>query len=719
MERGRRGAAGEALQLEVAAGIKDAERFSGHGNVWIRRTLDTNLGYENYDRDVTQEDVKEIRRLCEESAARRSYFGRIAIAHAFGFTGPEGQLESFLADRLRSILPASGRSGFDTHDVRAIERHFRFAAALGEPSEPWDAVLNAIWSRFPAGTMMKALPAKEWAEAIDIGRALVELNVYRIPDWRVDAVASAALRLKESGFRLVVDAGEFAFSPGELERATALVQRCFDRLGPVGVLTNIFRILRETEIYSYGIFLPGPKYTLGPRDPSLPFGFLISLAVRAAVPQHTPERPEQEWFDAVMLARDIAAVLNVEPYTQFETLNLAPERLERLLRDIALYDHLFRLRQWAPEHAPSILRAFFCNPQPENAREGPGCTGADGATFCDTVLKVAKSDPAVIGREDLLRAGMSTSDVDRLVTQFVHSRGSVNVGYVSPITANDKNANLMFKPLIEIADDTWLLPARPLAGPAFYEAVLLAMRSKQQPTTDLLGQGTENTAIALLKRAGLSPTITAEKYKIGADEGECDVVLESPTEIVFVECKAKALTRATMAGEPGNALLDFAAGMFAAQLQALRHERILRTRGSIEFLTGRELQHGGRRITRLSVTLLDHGALQDRILLWNLYDTLLQSDITCEPSYRRFKEAAAFKKSLDDFRREVNLLTEAGHTASAQTLAASLSVGQLGILLEDVANLEQFVRRITFPVTTASFNAVREYVQMRTVKPEI
>ena len=81
-----------------------------------------------------------------------------------------------------------------------------------------------------------------------------------------------------------------------------------------------------------------------------------------------------------------------------------------------------------------------------------------------------------------------------------------------------------------------------------------------------------------------------------------------------------------MAGVQGDALLDFAGGMFAAQAQALRHERILRTRGRIDFCDRTPpLVWRQRKITRLSVTLLNHGALQDRMIFWNLYEALIRA----------------------------------------------------------------------------------------------
>jgi Holliday junction resolvase-like predicted endonuclease len=44
-----------------------------------------------------------------------------------------------------------------------------------------------------------------------------------------------------------------------------------------------------------------------------------------------------------------------------------------------------------------------------------------------------------------------------------------------------------------------------------------------------------------------------------SSEGECDLVFEDENSILFVECKSKAVTSATMAGEPLEAVLDLLA----------------------------------------------------------------------------------------------------------------------------------------------------------------
>ena len=296
---------------------------------------------------------------------------------------------------------------------------------------------------------------------------------------------------------------------------------------------------------------------------------------------------------------------------------------------------------------------------------------------------------------------------------FAHAIGTANDEYDSPLAANRADLMLMFKPLLKIETDRYLLPAASLAGPAFYEAVMAKLRHLL-PKDDLStsrGGGTERVVGALLRGASLNITATGASYNIGSDEGECDFVIETDERILLVECKAKPLTRGAMAGVQGDALLDFAGGMFAAQAQALRHERILRTRGQIDFCDGTpSLVWRQRKITRLSVTLLNHGVLQDRIILWNLYEALIRAKAEAPSGYRKMKQIQDFDQTLTDMRNEAEALKALGISTKVQPLAsASLSVGSLSVLLNGVSDLDHFIRRVTIPATYMTYNPVFEF----------
>ncbi len=409
-------------------------------------------------------------------------------------------------------------------------------------------------------------------------RALSILNIFPFENARVLAVAAAGQRLHKLGYSLAVADADYRFAEGEIERATARIRSLFADLGPIGVLANLFDLLKRLFPFDFENYLFGRQYGpgLGIREASIPFGFVINLAAGVPIPKSPPTDPNSKWKEAIELSRDVVSAMNVEPYSGFAHISTPTLRLEAAVRELALFDHLFQLRQWRLSLTPEFLLEFFAGDHHNIFKERLGWTPADAADLCKATMHFATSDPNLITVTALRQAGIQQALLDRMLPHFSHADGTVNALYLSPYAA--QKSDLMFKPFIRFGLNHLLLPAASLMGPAFYEATIAALRRhvSSDAIDALLGVGTERVILSLFRRSGFEPTFIAAKYDLGVNgAGECDLVFESDGDVLLVECKAKALTRGSMAGIQGDALLDFAGGMFAAQTQGLRHERNL------------------------------------------------------------------------------------------------------------------------------------------------
>jgi hypothetical protein len=662
---------------------------------------------------VANENIEAIRQLCVASESRLPFRDvsdvSAAFAHETEFLPPSMQ---WFANRLESLIVVSEQTDIHVSNIRRAAMVFALEAAIGKPDSDWEPTLISIASCTPVDKYLLPFNDTAWERAIDIGRALAFLKTFPHPNARVEAVAAAGRRLQAQGYRLSVGENSYNFEDGEIERATEIVRTIFAEFGSVNCLTNLFGALQKIHPYDFEMYLPGriSGMGFGVRDASIPFGFAINLAVAAPIPQSMPAEPQQKWKEALELARDIVSALNVESFSAFAHMGTSTLRAEAALRELAMFDHLFGLRQWRLSFTENFLTDFFSSEHDDVFKSKLGWTPADVVALCGAVRVFANSDPKVITMGALRQSGIRRDFLDRILPYFVHAQGVVNAHYLSPFSAT--KADLMFKPLIQLGLNHLLLPATSMMGPAFYEATMGALRKFiSAPAADKLqGDGTERVVIGLFQRAKFNPTFVAKKYVDALGDGECDLVLESDADILLVECKAKALTRGAMAGVQGDALLDFAGGMFAAQTQALRHERILRSVGHIEFIDGSRLEMRGRRITRLSVTLLDHGALQDKMTLANMFDAMLGASFKATPGYSKYRQIDKLNRTLNDLRSEVAKLQAVGQHIKAQRLnAASLNVGQLEVILDGVADLEQFRKRVAQPVTSMTLNPLLEY----------
>ncbi|MBS1208530.1 MAG: hypothetical protein H6R19_928 [Proteobacteria bacterium] len=650
------------------------------------------------------------------------------------------------SNRLFDLLVVLENTGQTVGTVRALANHFFLANVLDGVSVPIAEALNNIaaclpgianpdGTRIPSGPVQPGTPPPQvtafvraldhesaWLEAMLIGRAFMVLKRFPFSNARTKAVADAATRIKRLGYAFSIHSGRYQIRPDGIENIVGEIWKCLHRVGCVNALLNIMRVALETNVYAYEQILFGRKYAggLGDRAPGLPIGLLYNIAVKLPAQGSNERNAKSFWDKAVCLARDLVAMLDLEPYSQFAFLGLDAQALEDGLREVAHYDHCFSLRQWHLSFTPQFLTVFFGEGFDADMKQRLGWNVADAVQLAQILKAHARPGTQVVPISRLLETGLDPGVFKSMLPFFAHREGEANKNYRSPFGA--AGPDVIFKPLILLKGNSVVLPAASGLGPALFEATFEAWKTNKtdKEIASLRGDGTEQLAKYLFARLGLQPSFENAKYDLGEQgAGECDLVFEDEENIILVECKAKALTRGAMTGIQGDALLDFAGGLFASQAQALRHERILRSEEAIHFCDGTRLELRERHITRLTVTLLDHGALQDRWMLRSIYNALLSAQVTCDPSYTKKKQVKEFNEKLRLFQEETRLLEAAGQDINAHPLnAASASVAQLDVLLESAQSLSEVRMRLSSHTTFSTFNVLLEHFHLQKMRSQ-
>src|SRR5258706_14411079 len=185
---------------------------------------------------------------------------------------------------------------------------------------------------------------------------------------------------------------------------------------------------------------------------------LVSTA-RGSQPlsRSSPTEPQRKWKEALELARDIVSVLNVESFSGFGHMGTSTLYAEAALRELAMFDHLFGLRQWRLSFTQDFLTDFFASDHDDVFKSKLGWTPANVVALCGAVRVFANSDPKVITMGALRQSGIRRDLLDRILPYFVHAQSVVNAHYLSPFSAT--KADLMFKPLIQLGPNHLLLQA--------------------------------------------------------------------------------------------------------------------------------------------------------------------------------------------------------------------------------------------------------------------
>jgi Holliday junction resolvase-like predicted endonuclease len=662
----------------------------------------------------TPDYAEQLRGLLDTSEATVPLQSRADVENYF--PAPElGTLVTAIGEELRTLLYGESDAGFGYTDVRRAIHQYRLEQALGTNATDFDFVLDKIAGYFHSGKHLIPLSDPAWPRIVLLGRALWRLEPHRSVYNRELNVTNAIKRLVAKGYDLRLNDGRIDRESPGLKKGTADVYALLAKVGLVRAVTMLFNAAQNIVPYNFEQFLfgrtSGQPWQM--RDAMPPWGYLLNVLVQL------PDAPSQPdagaaWDEAIPLAIDLIAALDVETYDSYWMLGSpVPKVLPNLLGEIGLYDHFFRMPQWFRMLTPIVLRHIFTDEDDAVMRKKYGWTVRDAALFSFTVLMACKpAGTSLITRKQLGSTRLSTKQIDGLLASFSHIPGAINLGYESPAMA--KKADLMFKPLIAVADDTYLVPCASVVGPAFYEALHRAVRDAvgDTKTNKLLGGGVERTTAELLRRRGLPPTRENAAYSSpdGADAGECDLVLEDDTNIVFVECKAKALTRGTMSGEGVEALVDYGASLLASQAQSLKHERVLVENGEIAFHDGYKLKLSGRAVTRLTITLLDHGTFQDRVIFSQFAYPMLSANIRYDPDHPRASTFDSVNEAIADLTQELIKSNDRGRDIWNSTMgAASLSVGQLAVLLNESKTVSELVRRLRSHFNFGSTNVLLEY----------
>jgi len=629
-------------------------------------------------------------------------------------------------------------------DLSRLQRHLLFRHVLdGDELHPVYRVVETLQAltqqekgRFAAGFEAGAA----WKEAIRLcleylafgGTAdQVDDATFRRLQVRNFNIAEAAGRLRAAGMSLAVEAGHIRPAEGELERFGARLHSIVQELGGLAVSARLLDTMAphfDPSLGRYHLVRTRPSV---PQDLPLqvPFGYLLNLAAREAHAPAPRKLPSSEanarWAALINGATDLTAILDVQPYTIYEGMFMGPEQLTRRLQQEALYDSAFTLVQLRPSDVGAMLRGLFGWIDDDAVRPRLGWTPSGAIEVAECILRLATPPQGLSFRAPDVAGRIrhrSKGEVRNILLALSHPPGTVNEGYLLP-THGDR-VNFGFRPFVRRHDDSYVLVSPSWCGPAFYEAIAAALRSAGVPQVEQrVGEATEAFVRAVLAQHGV-PSRSGEYTDAEGEVGECDAAIEATADVVFLEMKGKALTRASRAGGIPQLMVDIAASLLKAQAQAGGHEVRIRRDGHLHLRHKREgeyrLELRGREVERVALTLLEYGTFQDRFLCQQIVGAIVNAVITVNDKEweKRFR---GFFDAQEDLREQVRTLrAQAGGDLGPNLFmnVGFLSLPQLLVLIDGVNSPDTFHQALMFNrnVTMGSGDFYFELSQLRRLK---
>lgn len=571
--------------------------------------------------------------------------------------------------------------------------------------QPYYGIAQAIAGAFEHDSRVDP-PADAWVRAVPIVVAHAEI-VYTADDLAAKMVQGHSVSLgqsykalKDSGYALTLNEdGCVLIDDGPLGKLIADVDGLAARIGGINLVNRLLERLTanrlyDDELHRFVITRDGRSTGQVPAEPQIPWGYLFQLGVKHLASGGTAKSGE---FDQLLqLCRDAVALMDVQPYNSISGFFLKPSALTNFLRDSTIYDSLFGLQQLPAADCELQLSALAAH----GLLNGKGLGEvplADLPVIARCILAKAKSQTvtyvtaAEIGKE--LRK--SANNIKRMLDQvFAHPTPPNQSLQFPPLkTAMEYHS----RPLIAMGDGRYWCPPRSIAGKAIFDAIMQAARNINKNVDSLLGKVLEGMLIKEAIVRGIQ--IKSGEYFVQSTkkaDGDCDLVVETPEAIVFIEVKKKTLTYAAQSGADMQLMLDLAQGVASSQVQAMKHEHFVSRAPLTLRVNGRDdqiLSHDGRRVLRVSVVSFDYGSLHDR--------STIEQFLTLGCTTRIDVIDPALQDAADDVNKSLSALREyadkLGELNKRPPFLNSvlLSIPQLLILLRKSSCNASFVNELT------------------------
>ena len=526
-----------------------------------------------------------------------------------------------------ATLRAEGDSDGHLHraECARLWKSLRIACAASVVPESYCRILEAIVRDLTAEVRCYAplTHGEEWLSAIRWAMSQpppsTSDSLRRRGMGRQFHVGAACRRLRERGYSIPIRTFGPHLDDDTRARIAGRIDSLIAQIGGVQAIHSLFRTMRETGKLHDGMWLfgnlPGAAHRV-PR-PAIPFGWLLSIALRNMHKAPSTDRTAEAWQSAVNIATDFAASMDCQRYNPYEGFSIeAPEFLFSLAESLT-WRELFTLPQVPPSALPTLRAAFSQIEWPDGMADLAAEVDCSFAEFDLLAARLCVDGPTAI-------PSFHARSAFPLLWRHARAAPAVpNADYLDPFGAHPRDHDRFV--FFEDSGGTAHVLPPPLAAaaacPAIFERVWArAGRAAQDIVADTIEK---SVAIACRRH---SPNVLEKlRYRDGKKMLEIDVAVREGQEIIVFEAKAKMLTTAARAGDMMKFLDDYTNSFLALLRQLVRHDRNIK-RG-LRPLTGPDDDPADHRITKIAVSPLSFGPASDHLLSNALMNAIAQAQL--------------------------------------------------------------------------------------------
>jgi hypothetical protein len=457
-----------------------------------------------------------------------NYYGLTFNQSSFG----DKEIKDAIIKKIKMFLLQRKEPYIFHNDLKNIQKQIIIEhIAYGKDFEPYYSILFFIRDLCRDVRLLKSIDMKEdWSEIIKTVKEYFVLNRHeykndeelKLFENRSLAIGSTMKYFKEK-YGLIINSedGVILLNESILDEIYREIERMIKTIGGLNVISCILFISKNKYNMEQHRFHFTRNFSdMQNIEPDLPIGYLINIALKhirinIELSQTDIVNHMNELFE---LAKRYCSLYDVQSYNQWEDIIIAHENLPYKLHEFVLYDTIFNINQFNPYHIREFLKEIFSDIDERKI----GINISQYIDFISNILENQKDTftPCIINKREFYRRNISllTTTIDKLFNIFSFNYYEVNKQYKFPSQYSECNAP--FRPLINIAQDKFVLLNPSICSFGAYEALLDHIRSKISDIDDKIGLQMEHYVKKLLSNHNI--IYSCGKYK--DKSAECDII---------------------------------------------------------------------------------------------------------------------------------------------------------------------------------------------------
>ena len=480
--------------------------------------------------------------------------------------------------------------------------------------------------------------SRQWLDAIAwaVANPATPMSEY-LPNQGKDrqwAVGRACQALRRRGYPVEVGVLGPEIDAETRTRIAKEADSVFAQMGGIDAAELLFQVLRGAGKLHSSMWLLGniPAGIDQPPQPAMPFGWLLSIALRNIHVRPSTTYPARDWVAAIEIATNFAASTDCQRYNRFDGFSLnAPDFLPTLMESLA-WRELFTLPQVPPLVLSTLQNAFSQIQWPQGTDDLR--RDVDGLFLeLNRLLANLRGEGLTLMPERDARF--------EYPLLWMHARApesGVNAGYLDPFGAHPRDHDRYV--FFQAYDGQVAVLPPSLAAAAGCEAVFRFIwdSADQDVASDIVGDSIES-AVAVACRAHTALVWQKVRYRADGADLEIDVAARENNEIVLFEAKAKSLTSQARTGDLIACIDDYTKSFLALLGQLVRHD--LNIKAGATPLT-QDDDPNALRILKVAVSPLSYGPMSDHVLANALMHSIAQArldSVDGDPRHARVLDA--------------------------------------------------------------------------------